>query len=53
MAASAGCRLASPDAAFFTAELRAHASLDFFDYQTYRAAQLHPQLAECCWGADA
>eukprot|EP00878_Enallax_costatus_P006528 GHUV01006845.1.p1 GENE.GHUV01006845.1~~GHUV01006845.1.p1 ORF type:complete len:263 (+),score=84.88 GHUV01006845.1:201-989(+) len=38
------CALASPDSKLFTQALRKHASLDFFDYDTYDAYSCHPHL---------
>lgn len=37
-------KLASPDAGLFGMAIKQHRSLDFFDFETYTAAQLHPQL---------
>jgi hypothetical protein len=37
-------KLASPDAGLFAAAIKQHHSLDFFDFDTYTAAQCHPQL---------
>lgn len=41
-------QMASPDPILFSASVKQHSSLDFFDYVPYTACQVHPQLEEHC-----
>ncbi|KAK9917805.1 hypothetical protein WJX75_008460 [Coccomyxa subellipsoidea] len=45
MAERPACRIASADSSLLLEAFRHHRSLDFFDFTTYSATQLHPHLA--------
>lgn len=40
------CAIATPDRRLFSQALSKHASLDFFDYNTYNANSCHPHLQQ-------